>query len=258
MKLSIVIPAHNEEGCIEETTVNLINEIKKQAIEFEILIIDDNSTDNTLNIIHTLSRQHKEIKPIKSSYPKGFGFAVRTGLENFNGDVVVLVMSDASDSPKDILTFFNKIQEGYDCAFGSRFIRGGRATGYPGMKLILNRIFNMMIRILFGLKYNDMTNAFKMYRRDAIEGLKPFISHHFNMTVELPLKAITRGYTYAVVPNSWQSRKIGQSKLRLKEMGSRYMFIVLYCLIEKWLSLGDYMKESKEKNFPCKTRHPLP
>jgi len=90
------------------------------------------------------------------------------------------------------------------------------------------------------LRYNDVTNAFKMYRSHVIPGLRPFLSHHFNLTVELPLKAIIRGYTYAIVPNEWINRKEGVSKLKIKEMGSRYLFIVLYCFLERWLSRGDY------------------
>jgi dolichol-phosphate mannosyltransferase len=100
---------------------------------------------------------------------------------------------------------------------------------------------NHLIRVLFGLRYN-ITNAFKLYRRPVIEGLKPFLSPHFNLTVELPLKAIVRDYSYEVVPNEWINRKSGVSKLRIQEMGSRYLFIVLYCLIEKWLSRGDYRR----------------
>ena len=100
----------------------------------------------------------------------------------------------------------------------------------------------MFIRILFRIKYNDCTNAFKMYKRTTIDGLKPYLSKHFNLTVELPLKAITRGYSFAVVPNSWENRSKGTSKLIIKEMGSRYLFIIFYCLIEKWLCADDYRK----------------
>ena len=120
---------------------------------------------------------------------------------------------------------------------------GGRTVGYPRPKLVLNRVANMLIRIAFGLRFDDVTNAFKLYSRDAIEGMKPFLSHHFNLTVELPLKAIVRGYSYAVVPNYWINRKVGVSKLRIQEMGSRYLFIVIYCFIEKWLSKKDYHRE---------------
>jgi dolichol-phosphate mannosyltransferase len=128
-------------------------------------------------------------------------------------------------------------------------------------KLILNRAGNTFIRILFGLRYDDITNAFKLYRREVIDGLKPLLSHHFNLTVELPLKAIVRGYTYAVVPNTWINRNTGVSKLKIKEMGSRYLFIIFYCFIEKWLSRGDYHKVKKngdtlspDSRFPDKVR----
>ena len=149
-------------------------------------------------------------------------------------------MGDMSDDPLDLVKFYRKIEQGYDCVFGSRFKKGGRTINYPFLKYILNRITNNLIRILFGIKYNDVTNAFKMYRKDTLEGLTPFLSHHFNITVELPLKAIIRGYKYAVIPNSWVNRKDGKSKFRIKEMGSRYFFIIIYCFIEKWLSRGDY------------------
>jgi dolichol-phosphate mannosyltransferase len=91
-----------------------------------------------------------------------------------------------------------------------------------------------------GIKYNDTTNAFKLYKREVIDGVKPILSPHFNLTIELPLKAIIRGFTYTVVPNSWTNRKYGVSKLKIKEMGSRYFFILMYCFIEKYFSRGDF------------------
>ena len=243
MKLSVVIPVCNEKGYIEKTVLELIDTFRRECINFEILVVNDHSTDSTKSIVQRLADIHPEIDFVDNLYSKGFGLAVRTGLESFAGDAVVIVMADASDDPKDIVRFFRKLGEGHDCVFGSRFMKGGRTYDYPGFKLIVNRFANFFIKIVFGIGYNDITNAFKMYRRETIDGLKPFLSHHFNLTVELPLKAITRGYSYAVLPNSWTNRKTGESKFKLKEMGSRYMFIVLYCLIEKWLSLGDYKKE---------------
>lgn len=242
MKLSVVIPSHNEEGCIEETVLAILTTLKNESIDCEILLVDDNNTDSTKNILEQLELQHPEIRFIKNTYPHGFGFAVKSGLESISGDAVVIVMADASDKPEDGVKFFRKLEERYDCVFGSRFTKGGSARNYPALKLAVNRLANLFIKILFGIKYIDTTNAFKMYRRETIEGLQPLLSHHFNLTVELPLKAITRGYSYAILPNSWINRKTGESKFKLKEMGSRYMFIVLYCLIEKWLSLGDYKK----------------
>lgn len=246
MKLSIVIPAHNEEGSIGKTVSELIRSLTDAAIEHEILVVNDNSTDDTEKVLSTLSAQFPTFRCVNNTPPNGFGLAVRKGLDSFSGDAVAIVMADGSDAPEDVIAFFRKMEEGFDCVFGSRFMKQGKTYDYPLIKLCLNRCANMLIKILFGIRYNDVTNAFKMYRRETVEGLKPFLSHHFNLTVELPLKAITRGYSYSILPNSWKNRTSGEAKLKIKEMGSRYLFIVLYCLIEKWLSLGDYQKEEPE------------
>lgn len=243
MKLSIVIPAYNEESCIESTVTALNDELRKENIPHEILIVNDNSSDRTPEILKRLSTDREEIRFITNFPPhNGFGFAIRKGLENFIGDVVAIYMADASDLPQDVVRFYAKIVEGADCCFGNRWSKGGNVVDYPKHKLYLNRFTNYFISLLFQMRYLDTTNAFKMYRREVIEGLKPFLSHHFNLTVELPLKAMIRGYSYAVVPNTWINRTTGVSKLKIKEMGSRYLFIIIYCFIEKWLSRGDYKR----------------
>ena len=242
-KLSLVMPAHNEEYCIEETIRAFHKELKKEGIPHEILTINDGSNDNTETILSKLSKEIVELRYINNYSPNGFGLAVRKGLESFQGDCVAIVMADFSDRPIDLIKYYKKMEEGYDCVFGSRFIKDGKTINYPRFKYYLNRLTNNIIKLLFGISYNDTTNAFKLYSKETIEGLKPFLSHHFNLTVELPLKAIARGYTYAIVPNYWTNRKEGESKLKIKEMGSRYFFIILYCLLEKWLSLGDYNKK---------------
>ncbi|WP_375514625.1 glycosyltransferase [uncultured Nostoc sp.] len=238
--LSIVIPAYNEEDCIVQT-VQAISQILEQGkIDYEILVVNDNSKDKTEELLQQMNSQNHKLRYVNNYYPNGFGFAVRCGLENFTGDAVAVVMADSSDAPEDIISYYHKLQEGYDCVFGSRFIKGGKVIDYPGHKLIVNRLANFFIQILFGLKFNDTTNAFKIYRKDVIEGISPLVSHHFNLTVEIPLKAIVRGYSYTTIPITWRNRTTGVSKLKLKEMGSRYLFIVLYIWLEKHLSRGDY------------------
>ncbi len=246
MKLSVVIPACNEEDGIVVTVKGLLETFTRYGLDAEILVINDHSRDGTEAVLQDLDRLHPEVRYRNNAYPRGFGFAVRTGLETFTGDAAAVVMADASDDPEDVVRFFKKLCAGYDCVFGSRFCKAGKVIDYPKPKLILNRMANLFIRLMFNIRYNDTTNAFKMYRRETVEGLKPFLSRHFNLTVELPLKAIIRGYSYAIVPNSWTNRKTGVSKLKIKEMGSRYLFIVLYCLIEKWLSVGDYNKTARD------------
>ncbi|HEX2612253.1 MAG TPA: glycosyltransferase family 2 protein [Fibrobacteria bacterium] len=251
MKLSLVIPAHNEAGSIAPVLRALHAGLKSENIPHELLVVNDNSRDGTEAVLVDLEREIPELRHLNNRPPNGFGFAVRAGLEATTGDAVAIVMADGSDSPRDVAKFYRKLLEGYDCVFGSRFMAGSEVVDYPPLKRALNRLFNTGIRALFGLRYNDVTNAFKMYRAEVIPGLKPFLSHHFNLTVELPLKAIVRGYSYAVVPNGWYNRKAGVSKLKLKEMGSRYLFIVIYCLLERWLSAGDYRKQApRPENVP--------
>jgi len=240
MKLSVVIPAHNEEGCIEGTVDALVAALEAAGIAHEVLVVNDNSSDQTEVILRGLVARRPSVRYVNNTPPNGFGFAVRCGLREFTGDAVAVYMADASDDPADLVRFYRRLCEGCDCVFGTRWRDGGRTYDYPFFKRLVNRMANQFIRALFQVRYDDMTNAFKLYRRDVIVGVQPLLSHHFNLTVEIPLKALIRGYSYAVLPNSWRNRETGVSKLRLKEMGSRYLFIVLYCLLERWLSRGDY------------------
>lgn len=243
MKLSVVIPAYNEAEGITETLQKIYAKLLAENITHEILVVNDNSKDNTLAVLTALQSEITTLVVHTNAGPNGFGYAIRYGLERFSGDCVAIVMADLSDSPDDLVAFYRKMLEGYDCVFGTRWSQGGKVFDYPRHKLFLNRFFNNVVRLLFGIKYNDVTNAFKLYKRETIDGVKPFLSPHFNLTVEIPLKAIIRGYTYAVLPNSWTNRKHGVSNLKIREMGSRYFFILLYCLIEKFFSRGDFKKQ---------------
>jgi dolichol-phosphate mannosyltransferase len=244
MKLSILIPAYNESQSLPETIKAIDTALAIIKIDHEILVVNDNSKDNTVEVLEQLTSEVPTLRYITNTGPNGFGFAIRKGLDNFQGDCVAIVMADLSDSPYDIIKFYTTMVEGnYDCVFGSRFMKGAKIIDYPRYKRIVNRMANFIIRVMFRISYNDTTNAFKLYKKETIEGLRPFISPHFNLTVELPLKAIIRGYSYTVIPNSWTNRKHGVSNLKLREMGSRYFFILLYCLIEKYFSKGDFHKK---------------
>ena len=241
--LSVVIPAHNEEECIESTLEDLCKTLEKETIDYEVIVSNDHSTDSTRRILGDLCKKNPRIKHIENTKPNGFGFAVRSGFEQADGEWVAVMMADASDDPRDLIKFYLEgTQKESDAVFGHRFARGGNVVDYPTIKLLLNRLTNWIICLLFAIRYSDVTNAFKLYRRSTLLGLEPLLSPHFNLTVELPLKVIVRGFSYSVIPNSWYNRKTGVSKLKIKEMGSRYWFIILYCLVEKWLTLGDYKK----------------
>jgi dolichol-phosphate mannosyltransferase len=242
MKLSVVIPVHNEVASVADTVVSVDTVLTEAAIEHEIVIVDDASRDGTGELLERMARENDSLRPVRNPYPRGYGFAVRAGIDVFEGDALAIVMGDGSDDPRDLVLYYRVLEAGYDCAFGSRFMPGAEVTGYPIVKRTLNRVANAVIRLLFRHGYNDTTNAFKAYRREVIEAIRPLLSNHFNLTVEMPLKAVVRGFSYAIVPTSWRNRSEGQSKLALREMGSRYVFIVLYVFLEHHLSHGDYRR----------------
>lgn len=242
--LSVVIPARNEEGAIPSTLRHLHLELSLRGIPHEIVVVDDGSTDRTWEVLSQAAAEIPEVRPVMNRGLNGFGRAIQLGLSQMRGDAVVIMMADESDDCRDVVRYWNTLNEGYDCVFGSRFLKGGGVIDYPWVKLVLNRAFNFFIRLLFRIKLNDTTNAFKAYRRSVIQGVSPILSQHFNLTVELPLKAVVRGYSWTVIPITWKNRRFGVAKLKISEMGSRYLFICLYVWLEKTLSRGDYRKRS--------------
>jgi dolichol-phosphate mannosyltransferase len=242
-KLSVVIPARDEEACIASTVEHLHLELCLHHIPHEIVVVDDGSTDRTWSILRELHARMPELAPTQNPGLSGFGRAVIHGLNHMTGDAVVIMMADESDDCRDVVRYWTRLNEGWDCVFGSRFVAGGGVIDYPWVKLRLNRLVNLFIRVFFSVPFNDTTNAFKAYRRTVIDGCRPLIAPHFNLTVELPLKAMVRGYSRTAIPITWRNRRTGTPKLRLREMGSRYAFIILYVWLEKYFSRGDYRKQ---------------
>ncbi len=247
MKLSVVIPAQNEEGSVGGTVEGIAAALAREEIDHEVLVVDDGSSDRTAAVVAAIAVRNPRVRCVPSHYEKGFGMAIRAGLDLFEGDAVVIAMADASDDPEDVVRYHRLLEDGWDCAFGSRFVPGAQVHDYPPLKLAINRLANQFIRVLFRHRYNDTTNAFKGYRREVIETISPLLSKHFNLTVEMPLKAIVRGHSYEVVPTSWTNRTSGEAKLAMKEMGSRYLFIVLYVWLEATLSRGDYRVRERRR-----------
>ena len=242
--LSIVIPARDEEGCIASTVEHLFVELRIHSVPHEIIVVDDGSTDRTWERLSALTERVPTLRPVQNTGLHGFGRAITYGFEQLKGDAVVIMMADESDDCRDVVRYWQLLNEGWDAVFGSRFIKGGGVIDYPWLKLKVNRLANAVIRALFGIRLNDTTNAFKAYRRSVIEGCRPWLAPHFNLTVELPLKTIVRGYSWTVVPITWRNRRTGEAKLKIKEMGSRYLFICLYVWLEKYFSRGDYKKST--------------
>lgn len=246
------MPALNEEGCIEATIRHLELEFSLNKIPHEIVVVDDGSTDATWQILTDLSKEIPSLRPTKNDGPHGYGRAVIWGLNHSTADAVVVMMADNSDDAGDAVRYWHKLNEGFDCVFGSRFIKGGGVIDYPPHKLVMNRLANLFVKLLFNIPYNDTTNAFKAYRRTVIEGCSPFISPHFNLTVEMPLKAMVRGFSWTVIPITWKNRRHGLSKLKIQEMGSRYLFICLYVWLEKVLTRDYRVRLAEDEKVKSK------
>lgn len=243
MLLSLVMPAHNEEGNLEATCDKLLEHLGEEGVPTELILVEDNSTDDTLGAAKRVQARWTGVKIVQRTPPGGFGRAIRSGIDAVEGDVVIVVMADDSDDPKDVVAYYRKIEEGYDCVFGSRFRKGSVVKDYPRFKLLVNRVVNRAIQLMFWTRFNDLTNAFKAYRTEVVRHCGPYSACHFNLTLEMSLSALIRRYEIAEIPISWYGRTWGSSSLRITQMGRRYLAVLLKMFFDKILLSDDLAAE---------------
>lgn len=182
-------------------------------IPFELLVVDDYSTDNTAEKAHGALTGAGTVRCIQNVKAPGFGNAIECGISQARGEILAIMMGDGSDSPSDLVDYYRAIVAGADCAFGSRFLNKSNLEGYPPLKLLLNRLGNWLVASVFGYRYTDFTNAFKAYRTSVLNGILPLHSQGFEVTLELPIRAVQSGASFRVMPISWRGRTSGQSKM---------------------------------------------
>jgi dolichol-phosphate mannosyltransferase len=243
LRLSVVIPSHNEEANLPGTLAELQRALDGEGVPYEIILVDDNSEDGTAAVIRGSCQRDGRIQGVYRNPPSGFGRAVRAGLDAVRGDIVIVYMADRSDHPKDAIAYYRKLEEGYDCVFGSRFVRGASVQNYPRVKLLVNRVVNKLIQWVFWCPFNDLTNAFKGYRTQVIREGGPYRSSHFNITIEMSLSALIRRYHIAQIPIDWSGRTAGVSKLRMIEMGRRYLSTLVKTMAERFLIEDDVIAD---------------
>ncbi len=241
--LSVVIPACNEEANIGRCIDELLAVVQQQGIRCEIIVVNDNSTDGTADVVQARQVASGRIRLVHRRPPGGFGRAVRDGIRHVRGDIVVIYMADLSDDPRDVVTYYQKIVAGYDCVFGSRFMRGSHVEKYPPLKRLVNRVVNRTVQLMFCTRFNDLSNAFKAYRTSVIRDCGPYRASHFNITLEMSLSALIRRYRIAQVPIRWYGRTWGSSKLKLREMGRKYLCTTLMLFFQRMLISDDLMAE---------------
>jgi hypothetical protein len=240
MKVSIIIPAHNEEKIIEKTLSSVNSVMKKINYSYEIIAVDDNSSDSTASMMKKLSRD-KHIKTVhitsRKKGPTGLGSAVRKGFKHASGDVLIPFMGDLSDDPRDIIKLVKKIEQGNDIVCGSRFVEGGKLIDYPPLKLLINRFWNRFFAFLFWMDVKDISNAFKAYRKEVIRKVRP-TSKGFEITAEIALKARIEGFRIAEVPVTWYGRKKGEGVSKFGSFSLKFVFIRMPVLGHQYGSLA--------------------
>ena len=242
---SIIIPAYNEAENVTSVVEQFATQLRTEQIPFELVVVNDNSTDDTAAVVAGMKPDYPELLVVHNRPPGGLGRAIRCGLQHYKGDAVAIIMADLSDSPEDAVVCYRKLEEGYDCAFGSRFMKGSSVAHYPPLKLVIQRVVNNLIRVMFMTRHNDMTNAFKAYRRYVIDAITPLNAAHFTITIEMSLSALIRRFRIAQFPISWSGRTWGSSKLKLRAMGRRYLATLLKIWFERLLILDDLLQDSE-------------
>lgn len=230
MILSIVMPAHNEEGNIGDCIVRVEDVID---ISHELIVVNDHSSDRTVEIIKEMAKRYPGVRLVNNTAAAGFVNALKSGFSQAKADLVVPVMGDLCDDLPTIKEMLKKIEEGYDVVCGSRYMSGGARIGGSRLKAFLSRTAGTSLYRLLGIPTHDIANAFKMYRKEVLEKIT-IEAKGFEISMELPLKAYYMGYKIAEVPTVWRERTRGASSFKVFKLLPNYIKFYLWALFNKF------------------------
>lgn len=229
MKISIVIPVHNEEEIISETIKNIENKLN---LDYEIIIVNDHSTDDTSVIVKNLMRQYSNLMLVENDTGRGFADALRKGFSISNSDLIIPVMADLCDDPQTIAVMHDKVLDGFDVVCGSRYMKKGGKIGGPKLQSFFSRFVGLSLKHIIRIPTSDVSNSFKCYRRNVLEGIQTQ-SEGFELSMEITVKAYFAGYKITEVPTVWQGRYIGKSKFYLLRVAPSYIKLYLWAILKK-------------------------
>lgn len=229
MKLSVIVPAYNE----EDNIIDVINKIEEALeIPHELVVVNDHSIDTTAQLVTGFARQYNNIRLVENKLSRGFANALKTGFSSVATDIAVPVMADLCDDLSTLKKMFEKINQGYDVVCGSRYIKGGSRQGGSRLKGFFSCFVGRSLKILLGLPTHDIANAFKMYRKGVIESID-IQSQGFEISMEIPLKAYFLGFRITELPTVWKERTKGKSSFRMFKLFPDYFKLYIWAFLRR-------------------------
>jgi glycosyltransferase involved in cell wall biosynthesis len=228
--LSVILIAHDEEQAIGLMLEGLLKTYDREILE--VIVVDDSSQDRTAEIVRDWAERNSKVRLIQRIPPCGVGRALKTGFSNINprAEYALTMDSDFVENIAQVRALIDAVEtEGCDGVIGSRFVRGGKVVRYPGLKRVMNRLFHGVVKSLFSVKQNDLTNNFKLYKAQIFRSM-PWKSDGFAMNAETGLLPILAGYKLIEVPVVWVDRdpEMGRSKFGLLKHGGGYLGVILH------------------------------
>ncbi len=230
--ISLVVPVFNEADNIQSFLRDVEREVREPH---EVLLVYDFPEDTTLPAVAAMQPPCPTVRLVHNTLGRGVLNALRAGFKASQGDVVVVMMADRSDEPRDVAAMAALVRGGADVVAGSRYVRGGKQEGGPLLKRTLSRLAGVSLHYLAGLPVHDATNNFRAYSRRVVEQIPIEGQASFALALELTLKAHWRGWRLAEVPTTWRDRTAGQSRFRLWGWLPHYLRWYVRALARAWL-----------------------